>query len=147
MKFKMPCCGGIKEVRLCVHSYDLYGNLAIETRIRTGPFRWETADMLTVNISPRGNADYALIDTNKLGGNILAWLEETHLAIPTDREEQSGFCIYPECHFNPELLMNVDPKGYARHIRQWNERRALEKLRTAALDSMSLFQKGTVVKP
>lgn len=43
------------------------------------------------------------VDTNNLPG-VEDFLEENHIAFPTGRKEDSGFCTYPEYRLNEEVI-------------------------------------------
>jgi len=64
---------------------------------------------LTVNLWWfKCDEDCALIDTNNNGEQIIDWLIENNIAVPTGRKEISGFCVYPEVRFNKEFLAKLD---------------------------------------
>lgn len=67
---------------------------------------------LSVNLGIPVEKDCAFIDTNNLGEEILPWIEKTGLGSPTGRTERSGFVVYPEYHFNPGRLKELDDFGY-----------------------------------
>lgn len=120
--FTMPYRGKMRKVRFRVGSYQQYGDLAIDIEVRRWPFHWECWDRLTVNIIPQIGPNFALIDTNKLGEDVVPWLEESNLAFSTRWAERSGFCMYPQVIFHGYMLKKADPKGYRRHLCEWDER-------------------------
>lgn len=63
---------------------------------------------LTVNLSVKCEDDCAFIDVNNNGEAIIDWLVENNIAVPTGRVEASGFCLYPEVHFNKDFLAQLD---------------------------------------
>lgn len=63
---------------------------------------------LTVNLDVKLPSDCAYVDLNNNGREILNWLIDNELAIPTFSTRISGFCEYPEFIFNmPELMKYV----------------------------------------
>ena len=70
---------------------------------------------LSVNLGKSIAKDCAFIDVNNFGNDILSWIEKNGLGSPTGRNEQSGFVVYPEYHFHPERLKELDDKGYAEY--------------------------------
>lgn len=122
-KYKMPYLGKNRKIRLRIASYQNNGNLAIEIEVKSGLFHWEAWDMLTVNVVPQSGPNFALIDTNKLGDDVVSWLVEKKLAVPTSWAERSGFCLYPQVMFHTDALTQADPEGYQGHIRHWEARK------------------------
>lgn len=61
---------------------------------------------LTVNIpwAPCGS-DSAFVDTNNCGEKILKWITDNNLGVETGRYVRSGYCAYPEVHFNLDEVM------------------------------------------
>jgi hypothetical protein len=55
---------------------------------------------LTVNLSIKCDDDCSYIDVNNNGTEIIQWLVENNLGIPTGMIEFSGWCAYPEFKFN-----------------------------------------------
>lgn len=72
------------------------------------PEPWQN---LTVNLSVKCEENYAFIDTNNNGHEILYWLLENCLGILTGREMRSGFCVYPEFLFFPNRLLEYTSEG------------------------------------
>ncbi len=62
---------------------------------------------LTVNLSVKCEDDCAFIDINN-NGEVIDWLIENNIAVPTGRVEASGFCLYPEVRFNKDFLAQLD---------------------------------------
>ena len=63
---------------------------------------------LTVNLDVKLPPDRAYVDHINNGREILEWLIDNELAIPTFSTKVSGFCEYPEFIFNmPELMKYV----------------------------------------
>jgi len=91
------------------------GNLAISMiLLKNGmPEPWNT---LTVNLDGMRKRDCAFIDTNNNGNEIIKWIAKHKLAVPTGFFQQSGFCIYPEYRFLPEVLEQIDAEGYTAYL-------------------------------
>ena len=117
--YRMPYMGKVRKVRFHIASYQNTGNLAIEIMAKMGPFRWEPCDMMTVNLSKQFGPEFALIDTNHVGEEVLGWLIRKKLAIKTGWAEQSGFCMYPQVRFHKDFLKRADPEGYRELISYW----------------------------
>ena len=63
---------------------------------------------LTVNLDVKLPSDRAYVDLNNNGREILNWIIDNKLGIPTFSTRISGFCEYPEFIFNmPELMKYV----------------------------------------
>lgn len=63
---------------------------------------------LTVNLGSKLPPDRAYVDLNNNGREIINWLIDNELAIPTFATKISGFCEYPEFIFNmPKLIEYV----------------------------------------
>lgn len=60
---------------------------------------------LTVNLDVKLPPDRAYVDINNNGREILNWLIDNELAIPTFSTRISGFCEYPEFIFNMPKIM------------------------------------------
>lgn len=74
------------------------------------PEKWGS---LTTNFGYPVKKDCAFVDVNKLGEGILAWIEKNGLGKPTGRKERSGSGVeYPEYHFDPKRLRELDDLGY-----------------------------------
>lgn len=112
--FDLNKFGTVYPIQLNVSTY-LDGNLAITMTVWKDniPESW---GVLTVNLQGIREKDCAFIDTNNNGNDILAWIIRNGLGIPTGRVQQSGFCTYPEFHFRPEVLQDIDPDGYADYL-------------------------------
>lgn len=112
--------GTTHPIQLGVSSY-LGGNLAITmTTWENGePEPW---NVLTVNLDGIREKDCAFIDINNNDCDILIWIIRHGLGVPTEQMQTSGYCLYPEFHFRPEILQEIDPDGYARYLQEWNER-------------------------
>lgn len=105
-------------VRLQVAQY-CNGNLAIKLLFWNECF-WDVWTVLTVNLIIACNRDCAYIDVNNNGGEILEWLTQNQLAVPTGRRMQAGYCEYPEYRFDRAVLKRLDPEGYDAY-QQWDE--------------------------
>lgn len=84
--------------------YELNGNLYVGmiTHENGYPEPWQN---LTVNLGLKCENNYAFIDTNNNGHEILYWLLENCLGVLTGREIRSGWCTYPEFLFFPDKLL------------------------------------------
>lgn len=92
------------------------GNLAIVLMRQELEGFWDVWTRLTVNLPELCDTDCAYIDVNNNGDEILSWLSKNGLAIPTGRSASSGYCTYPEYHFDPDALKRLDPDGYAAYL-------------------------------
>lgn len=106
--FDLCCMGEVHKIQLNVSFYEANGNLAIrmiewENGMPAGP--WST---LTINMGIKCHKDCAYIDVNRNGKEILAWLEENRLAVPTG----NSIAGYPEYRFNHELLKEIVLEDY-----------------------------------
>lgn len=116
--FDLKKFGTVYPIQLNVATYP-EGNLAITMTVWEDnvPEPW---DVLTVNLQGIREKDCAFIDTNNNGNDILPWIIRNGLGVPTGRVQQSGFCTYPEFHFRPEVLQDIDPDGYADYLQGQN---------------------------
>lgn len=112
--FDLNKFGTVYPIQLNVATYP-EGNLAITMTVWKDniPKPW---NVLTVNLPGIREKDCAFIDTNNNGNDIFAWIIRNGLGVPTGRMQQSGFCTYPEFHFRPEVLQDIDPDGYADYL-------------------------------
>ena len=116
--FTLNAHGQQYKIRLTVRVYP-GGNLAIAMEAMDRPDGyWEPWSVLTVNLGTLRAKDCAYIDTNNNDDAILDWIADNNLAYPTGATGHSGYCHYPEYRFNPELLQQIDPLGYAAYIQQ-----------------------------
>lgn len=108
--------GSVHPLQLEVRIYP-EGNLAITmTTWEDGtPEPWQT---LTVNLDGIREREHAFIDTNNNGPEILEWISSHKLGVPTGRLGFSGFCVYPEYHFFPNALREMDSEGYTEYLSQ-----------------------------
>jgi hypothetical protein len=63
---------------------------------------------LTVNLEDNLESDCAYIDINNNGVEILQWIEDNKLGVPTGKITYSGFCQYPQYKINLDLLSNME---------------------------------------
>ena len=56
-----------------------------------------------------------------MGKRFLIGLKKIHLGRVTGRERCSGYCKYPEVHFNKERLRELDPDGYEKYEEQFRQ--------------------------
>lgn len=104
------------------------GNLAIQMLYWDKEEKcWMPWDSLTVNLEGTREKDHAFIDTNNNGEEILAWILRYGLAVPTGKEQQSGFCTYPEYRFREKVLREIDKDGYEEYLAELEKRRAGKK--------------------
>lgn len=69
---------------------------------------FEFWDTITVNLSMNMvSENYAFINTNDNGKEIIDWLIDNKLGFPTYRECRSGYCSYPEFMFNVDVLKEM----------------------------------------
>lgn len=111
------------SVQLKVEMYLDNGNLAIQLYEWNDDFP-EPWAMLTVNLSVPCEKDCAYIDTNNNGRKILEWIVRNDLGKMTGRERRSGYCSYPEVHFNAERLRELDPDGYEKYEERFRQAEA-----------------------
>lgn len=106
--------GSVHPMQLEVRTYP-EGNLAITmtTWEEDTPEPWQT---LTVNLDGIRAREHAFIDTNNNGQEILEWIARHKFGVPTGRMGLSGFCVYPEYHFFPNALRDMDSEGYAEYL-------------------------------
>lgn len=118
--FELNKYGTVHPIELGVASYS-EGNLAITmTTWEEGvPEPW---NILTVNLSGIRDKNCAYIDTNNNGEEILAWIIRHGLAVPTGYIQRSGYCLYPEYRFRPEILQEIDQEGYLSYLKEQEER-------------------------
>ena len=82
------------------------------------PEKWGS---LTTNFGLPVQKDCAFVDVNNLGEGILPWIEKNGLGKPTGRRERSGFVEYPEYHFDPKRLQELDDLGYQEYSRVFDQ--------------------------
>lgn len=88
------------------------GNLAVILMRKEEAGYWDVWTVLTVSLPVLCDTNCAYIDVNNNGEEILEWLTQNQLAVPTGRSERSGYCEYPEYRFNRAALKHLDPEGY-----------------------------------
>ena len=137
-KYQAICSGeGLLELEwegkkvpleLQVRAYYCGGALALMLADWTSgePEPW--AD-LTVNLGEPDKKDCAFVDVNKLGQDILPWIEQNGLGRPTGRSQRSGFVVYPEYRFDSERLKELDDEGYRVYVQLLEKRREVKKAR------------------
>lgn len=99
--------GNEYEITFAKATYMDNGNLAVLMYNKEPDYGyWEDYATLTVNVIA---LDYprAAIDTNNLGEDIVAWIEENDIAHDPLTNVQSGFCTYPIMDFNEEWLESI----------------------------------------
>lgn len=112
--FDLERYGKLHKIQLAVTSY-VSGNLAVRMNelIDGEPEPWS---ILTVNLDSVRPLDCAFIDISNNGEEILAWIVRNGLAVPTGNYARSGYCVYPEYRFRPEILQTLDPEGYSGYL-------------------------------
>lgn len=90
--YQYPDDGGVSHIALIMHDKNDYAPYAIAT----------------VNVAECiKEEDCSAIDTNNLGDEIVEWLEQFNIATRTGRFVHSGYCKYPICKINPEIVKSV----------------------------------------
>ena len=64
--------------------------------------------MLTVNLAMAPDENCAYIDTNNCPGDVINMLEQKGIIEYTNRDQMSGFCIYPMFRFSEEWLNSIE---------------------------------------
>lgn len=117
--FELEHDGKIHKIQLAVTSY-VGGNLAVRMNEPVDG-ELEPWSILTVNLESARPLNCAYIDINNNGEGILAWIVRNGLAIPTGKYAHSGYCVYPEYYFRPEILQTLDPEGYSEYLHNREE--------------------------
>ena len=100
MSIKLERYGKVHDITFQLDRYAFRGGLAILMNCNED-FPNEPYGILTVNLEDYPTSgNKAFVDTNNLGDEILAWIEENNLGVPTGEIGYSGFCVYPEYSFN-----------------------------------------------
>ena len=104
MKLNLHKYGENHPMTFDLDRYADNGNLyvGLVTHEEGYPAPWSN---LTVNLGTRCKENCAFIDINNNGNEIMEWLMQNGLAVPTGEMKYSGFCVYPEVKFNMEKLM------------------------------------------
>lgn len=103
-------------MELRIGQYQEGGGLALEliSWEEKKPEDWAT---VTVNLSVPCEKDHAFVDINNLGmPEICEWIEKNGLGKTTGRRQKSGFCVYPEYHFDAKRLKELDREGYEGYV-------------------------------
>lgn len=87
-------------------------NLYIRMVEFNGDIPVRTWEVLTYNLDVLCAKDCAYIDIYDNGIEILDFIKENELAVPTGIVRNG----YPEYKFNPEILSDIDPYGYGRYL-------------------------------
>ncbi len=119
--FDLEKYGTFHKIQLCISAYCDNGSLAIVMNDWASGEE-EPWNVLTVNLDSVCPKDCAFIDTNNNGEDILAWIERHGFAAPTGNYGYSGYCIYPEYRFCPEILQELDDEGYSAYLHDYIER-------------------------
>lgn len=118
--FELESYGTTHKIQLNLTAYSYGGGLAIMMT------DWESGtaepwNSLTVNLDSVCPKDCAYIDINNNGDEILIWILLNGLAEPTGHYGYSGYCRYPEYHFRPEILQELDPDGYSAYLQGYEK--------------------------
>lgn len=114
---------GSYEVSPRVNTYCDWDNLYVGLEYFDTEFgTWDRFSDITVNICPLPYLESA-IDTNNNGGEILSFLEDNGLAIPSGKFVRSGFCSFPIYRFNEAALEKIDPF----HMAEYRRSRGMDK--------------------
>lgn len=97
--YNLTSYGRTRPISLTISKYTENNNLAIfMTSYEEGyPEPWSN---LTVNLSEKLPLDFAYVDTNNNGQEILKWIEDNKLGKFTGVMKRSGYCTYPLYTFN-----------------------------------------------
>lgn len=105
--FDLCYMGEVHKVQLKAGYYESNGNLAIqmiECEDGVPAWPWST---LTVNLGVDCPKDCAYIDVNNNGSEILSWITENGLAVPTGNVSAG----YPEYCFDHKILEGIELEG------------------------------------
>lgn len=92
--------GHADKIYITVNHYSQNGNIAIGMITEN----YEPRAILTKNLGEKLEENCAYVDTNNLP-EIEEIIRKYHLAEPTGRQYQSGYCTYPEYRFNMNELL------------------------------------------
>ena len=99
--------GAERQISFHLANYSNNGNLYVGLIMHDEDGLEPWSD-LTVNLDTKLPPDRAYVDLNNNGREILNWIIDNELGIPTFSTKISGFCEYPEFVFNmPELMKYV----------------------------------------
>jgi len=118
--FDLKKYGSTWPIQLKISVYLYGGGLAIQMISHEDGIA-EPWSYLTVNLDAIPPLNCAFIDTNGNGEDILEWIAQHNLAVPTGRYEYSGYCKYPEYRFEEALLRELDPIGYEGYLHDRKE--------------------------
>ena len=113
--FDLKYFGKTYAIRLIADAYYHGGNLYVGTATFEDGYVEPCSD-LTVNLGSILPLNCAYIDVNNNGSDILDWLQQNKIAVPTGRYRCSGICKYPEYLFDEHLLRESDPDGYSQYL-------------------------------
>ena len=107
--YKLEKYGETYEIVLIRGTYASNDTLAIEMYLVEDGEITECWDNLTTNI-PMGRArdNFAYIDTNHNGKEIMEWLKKNKLGKETLESASSGWCVYPLFEFNKKALETME---------------------------------------
>ena len=109
-------------MKLRIGQYQEGGGLALELVSWAGrePEDWEA---LTTNLCVPCEREHAFVNINNPDGQVVCqWIEKNDLDKATGRQQRSGFCTYPEYHFNPQRLKKLDREGYEKYLTSLQQR-------------------------
>lgn len=98
--------GETHPIELQRMKYVSNNNLAVHmvTHEAGYPEAWSN---LTVNLDDNLDDDCGYVDTNNNGEEILSWIEENGIGVPTGRIGYSGWCAYPEYRFDLRKMTDM----------------------------------------
>lgn len=105
------------QLKIATHQDD--NNLVIRMGVKEDD-GWTYWNLLTVNLEGKREKDCAFIDTNNNGLEILKWIEDNKLAVSTGKSKSSGYCLYEEYCFDPNILRELDAAGYSEYLEYRN---------------------------
>lgn len=107
--YKLEKYGETYEIALAKGTYASNGTLAILMYLVENGEITELWNDLTTNI-PMSSAhdNFAYIDTNNNGKDIVEWLEKNKIGKDTLSTASSGWCVYPLFKFDKKVLAEME---------------------------------------
>ena len=107
--------GNKYNITLKISSYEEGGSLDIAMLYYDIDFKTDMPyGVLTVNLCQELEPDCAFVDTNNCGENIMRFIEDNKIGVPTGKTARSGFCTYPEVKFNLERIREIENESYSK---------------------------------
>lgn len=98
--------GNRYELRFYRARYQMGGMAILAECCEEGEDFWEPyADVTTYIFAPKGD-NCAYLDTNNVGHLVQAMIDAGYVEL-TGRTAASGWCVYPEGHFNEDWLASL----------------------------------------